>query len=563
MDKSAAADASDMRDLVDTLRFSPGLGRIWRDDVRCGLMTEQTLGDLREQVIAAAGWEAARRIFWTIGYAEGSRCVRTARAVRPGDHYLQAFLVGPQVHAVNGFGWVDVEALDETPERRFEGRFRVHDSFEAHAHIDRFGIGADPICWFQTGFASGFASRFAGRQIIMRETECMGMGDTHCVLHATLVDAEIEAEVANGQPVADLDPDEPIPEDGILGQSPRFIGARRLLEKTADSTATLLLQGETGVGKEVFARLAHRLSRRRDAPFIALNCAAIPEGLIESELFGVARGAYTGASVARPGRFERAHGGTLFLDEISSLSPLAQSKVLRAIQEREIERVGETRTTAVDVRLIAASNVDLMRAVKEGAFRTDLYYRVSTCPITIPPLRERREDIPRLIGYFRQRFNKAHQCDVRGMTARALDLLMMYDFPGNIRELERLVERAVLLCEPGQPIDLRHLFPSGEYPAVRQAMHVDVAGRVSDVPPPQTEPPGIEQMAQEALSMIKAGNACMESLERTIMAAAVAQAGGNLARAARDLGISRRQLAGRIGRALDRSAPPRQQAPEI
>lgn len=534
----------DISDLSKTLRFSPELGKIWRDGVRCVLLTDSVFSAMREHAIATIGWDAAQDSFWKMGYAEGERCASMARTLRPGTSYDDAFAVGPQAHALTGFGWTEIDKLDTNAEiGEFDGRFRVHDSFEAGLHLATSGVSADPVCWFQTGFASGFASRFAGQSIVMREVECVGMGHPACVLHARpAIDGESPVRSGAHRDVTLPVTDAEASLDGVLGSSARFIAARHMLLKVADSSATLLLQGETGVGKEVFARLAHRRSKRCNAPFVSLNCAAIPEGLIEAELFGVVKGAFTGATAARPGRFERAQGGTLFLDEVSSLSPLAQSKVLRAIQEREIERVGDTKTTKVDIRLIVASNVELKTAAKHGDFRTDLYYRLATCPIHIPPLRERREDIPLLIEHFRRKFTALHARNVPNFTARGLDLLFMYDYPGNVRELEAMIERAVLLADENRPLDLRHLFPVGDTPDIETAMGLSALGAIG----PADSPSALHELAVSAYGILREGSSGISDLEQQIVVHAVRAANGNISQAARDLGLTRRQLSGRL-----------------
>jgi transcriptional regulator with GAF, ATPase, and Fis domain len=307
-----------------------------------------------------------------------------------------------------------------------------------------------------------------------------------------------------------------------------------LLRKAAGSRATLLFVGETGVGKEVFARLAHRMSPRRDEPFVAVNCAALPETLIETELFGVVKGAYTGASKSRAGRFERADGGTLFLDEVTSLSLAAQGKLLRALQEREIERVGDNQTRRVDVRVMAACNVDLRDAVDAGRFREDLYFRLTTFPVPIPPLRERRDDIPLLMAHLLRRFCAAHDKSVPGFTARAVEALFGYDFPGNIRELENIIERAVLLAGDGEAIDLPQLALRGGPPRT-PAFALDTAGRLSDDSADLRE-------RVAALLAAPVNGARFDAVERALLEQAVADAKGNLAAAARRLGLTRRQV---------------------
>lgn len=327
--------------------------------------------------------------------------------------------------------------------------------------------------------------------------------------------------------------------DFVAGVSAGFHAVRNLIERAAGTDASLLFLGETGVGKEVFAKMAHQLSLRRDAPFVALNCAAIPEGLIEAELFGVAKGAFTGAVANRLGRFELANGGTLFLDEISMLSPLAQSKVLRAVQEGEFERVGDTKTIHVNVRLIAASNIDLEAAMAAGAFRPDLYFRLSTLPIRVPPLRERREDIPRLMEHFPAKYARRHRRAVQGFTARSINALLMHDYPGNVRELERMVERAVLLADEAGAIDLGHIFIGSDRLHVKSGLALNEKGHLVGADAQQEETLSIEQLA----GLMRQKGETLASIERVIVQAAVEATGGNVAQAARDLGLTRRQLA--------------------
>ncbi len=233
--------------------------------------------------------------------------------------------------------------------------------------------------------------------------------------------------------------------ENIIGKSNRIAEVFDTIRKIADSPSTAMITGESGTGKELVARAIHFNSYRRDKPFMSVNCGAIPEGLMESELFGHVRGAFTGAVSNKVGLFSAAEGGTLFLDEITEIPPLLQVKLLRAIQLREIRRVGDTKDLKTDVRLIAASNRDLEGAVQEGVLREDLFYRLNVIPIQLPPLRERREDIPLLIAHFLQKFSKELGKDVRGVTPEAMIVLERYHWPGNIRELENVLERAIVL----------------------------------------------------------------------------------------------------------------------
>ncbi len=234
--------------------------------------------------------------------------------------------------------------------------------------------------------------------------------------------------------------------ENIIGQSGAMQDVFRAVEKVVNSNVTVLIQGESGTGKELIARAIHMHSATRaDKPFVAVNCSALPESILESELFGHEKGSFTGASARRIGKFEQANGGTIFLDEIALMTPATQSKVLRVLQEREFERVGGNDLIKVDVRVISATNKDLEEAMKKGDFREDLYYRISVFPIKLPPLRERKEDIPLLAAHFLKKFNQQEGKEIEGITADALDLLMSYNWPGNVRELENAIERAVVL----------------------------------------------------------------------------------------------------------------------
>ena len=250
--------------------------------------------------------------------------------------------------------------------------------------------------------------------------------------------------------------------ENLIGSSEGIQKVCSLIEKVAETDSTILILGESGTGKELVARTIHYNSPRKNKPLIPINCGAIPETLLESELFGHEKGAFTGASATRIGRFELADGGTIFLDEIGDMSPTLQVKLLRVLQQREFERVGGVRTIKVDVRIIAATNIDLEHAVHEGKFREDLYYRLNVIPVVIPPLRERADDIPLLMDHFLSHFNKTKKRDIKGFSPAAMDILISYPWPGNIRELENLVERLIILKGNGTicPDDLPDKFIS-------------------------------------------------------------------------------------------------------
>ncbi len=238
--------------------------------------------------------------------------------------------------------------------------------------------------------------------------------------------------------------------DAMVGRNVEMARIYQLIAQIAPTSATVLVTGESGTGKELVARAIHEKSPRARRPFVAVNVAALPEALVESELFGHEKGAFTGALAQKPGRFELAHGGTLFLDEIGCLRLDLQTKILRALQEREIERVGGCRTVRVDVRVVAATNVNLRQAVRERRFREDLYYRLNVVPIAVPPLRERRDDIPLLVDHFLAKYAREFNRDVHGVSADALEVLVRYDWPGNVREMENIIQRSVVLA--GGPV---------------------------------------------------------------------------------------------------------------
>jgi len=314
---------------------------------------------------------------------------------------------------------------------------------------------------------------------------------------------------------------------GIIGKSPGIQEVCTVLDKVADTPTTVLVTGESGTGKEVVARALHHGSSRCDKPFIKVNCAAIPKDLVESELFGYERGAFTGAVGSKPGRFELANGGTLFLDEIGSIPVEMQVKLLRALQESEFERVGGVKTLSVDVRVVAATNSDLKKEIGSGTFREDLYYRLNVVPIRLPPLREREGDVTLLVQHFLDKFNGRLKKQIRGVEPSALALLEAHDWPGNIRELENVIERAVLFC------DAELLREDDLSPELRS---VPTAPRAST----PSEPSLVGDAGGDGLK--QQVKAAMSRLERELIIKALDQTGGNVTHAARLLKISRKGL---------------------
>lgn len=300
---------------------------------------------------------------------------------------------------------------------------------------------------------------------------------------------------------------------GMVGKSPAMQQLLSEIAMVAPSDATVLIHGDSGTGKELVARALHASSARSDKPLVTLNCAALNESLLESELFGHEKGAFTGADKRREGRFVEANGGTLFLDEIGDISPMMQVRLLRAIQEREVQRVGSNQTLSVDVRLIAATHRCLEEEVQAGRFRQDLYYRLNVVTIETPALRQRQEDIPLLADHFLQRFAKRNRKVVKGFTPRAMDLLIHYDWPGNIRELENAIERSVVLL-------------TGEYISERE-LPLSIASQ----PLPFVADRAIQPLVE---------------VEKEVILAALEKTGGNKTEAARRLGITRKTLLAKL-----------------
>ncbi|MDH2435843.1 sigma 54-interacting transcriptional regulator [Pokkaliibacter sp. MBI-7] len=545
-----------LEELTECLCFSPGDGRIWLNDQRMLLIHASSLGTLRRELIDTLGIEAARGLLTRTGYVSGTRDAQLVRQRWPDADPASIFGAGTQLHGLEGVVKVEPVHFEfDTEQGRYEGEFIWHHSSEDDEHIAAYGIGTDPACWLELGYAIGYVSGLVGRLVLFREVECRSMGSRQCrVLGKTAElwpDAEEDLRYLNPQGYASpavisaeqstvvattAEADNSVK---MIGASAAFTAASHALQKVAGTQATVLLTGESGVGKELFATMLHRLSPRSQQPFVAFNCAAIPENLLESELFGVERGAFTGATHSRAGRFERAHGGTLFLDEIGTLSAAGQSKLLRALQEREVERIGGSRAIKVDVRVVAATNEDLRDAVKRGEFREDLFYRLNVFPIPLPPLRERRDDIPLLVSHFFQHYCQLHGRQLRGMTQKATQALLNYDFPGNIRELQNLIERGVIAADEGGLVDIPHLFRNEKIPQ-SMIFSVNRQGALSNKP--QTSAASL----WEQLQQLAGDELSMEQLEQRLLQEAVTQADGNLAAAARQLGLSRAQLAYRL-----------------
>lgn len=545
---------ADLRRLV---HFSASDGRIWLAGHRMLLLHVEALGGLRRELMQTIGSEQTRRVLKRAGYASGIRDAALARQVRPTATPYEQFVVGPQLHMLEGAVQVTPEHFEfDLESGRHLGIFRWDHSWEVETHVKHFGPQTEAVCWMLIGYASGYVSAFMGQPVIYKEVQCGACGHDHCRIEGRPLqdwpDAEhlqedyeadsmlvkiedLQAELENLR--TSISPSDDLGE--LIGRAKSFQQAIGLLRKAANTQVTVLLTGETGVGKERFARTLHGMSQRADKPFVAVNCAALPHELIESELFGADKGAFTGAGAARPGRFERADGGTLFLDELGELPMAAQAKLLRVLQNGEIERLGSTQTRKVDVRVVAATNVDLQAAVEAGRFRRDLMYRLNVYPIAIPPLRERVEDIEILANHLLNQFMARHNKRVAGITDRALDAMRHYPWPGNVRELENLIERGLIIATAGQMVDMEDLFV---FPAAEPAITVNQSGELQ-----RGEPADIDSLYEE----LQRRGLSLDALEDGLIQEAVTRAGGNLSAAARALGMTRPQLSYRLQRSKE------------
>ena len=549
----AAAD-----DLRSRVHFSEN-GQIWLHEHRMLLVHAEAQASLRRELIDVLGMSRAQGLFTRMGYASGVRDAELARTRAQDLTDIEAFMTGPQLHTIEGMVKVTRVKLElDRVVGKFYGEFVWESSWEGQWHRHYYGMHSEPVCWTQIGYVCGYTSAFMGRPVLFKEVECSGSGDAQCRIIGKPVDewpAEDAAHYASmfdREPIAEqlidlqtqvvqlratIGEKEKLPAD-MVGNSPGFRAAYQLLTQAAGSQIAVLLLGETGVGKELFARALHGMGPRRSEPFVAVNCAAIPLELMEAELFGVEKGAFTGALSSRPGRFERAHGGTLFLDEIGDLPLPAQAKLLRVLQEGELERLGDQKARKVNVRLVAATNADLLERVKEGRFRSDLYYRLAGYPICIPPLRERKEDVALLAKAFLAKYAATNGKRLRGFTDKAKRALLAYSWPGNVRELQNIIERGVILAPNGSRIEANHLFSGSGQEHLRE-FGLDVNGDLSP-----SKPEAGRQLCEAVLN----GVMTLDEVEEMLIETAVDKARGNLSSASRLLGLTRPQLAYRLKR---------------
>jgi DNA-binding NtrC family response regulator len=484
--------------LTELLDFRPDQGIIRLHEQRVVILSAAAMGLIRKELVDTLGPETARRVLLRFGFADGYHDAVNLRARSRWSAPVDGLRDGAILHALEGIVRADVRRVEyDEKSGRFEEEVRWHDSYEAEQHVHHYGRSHAPVCWSLVGYSSGFASACLGREIYFREIACAGRGARYCSaigrdvnswgadaesIRADFQAATLSQEVerlreAVGRRLKELDRRERLLERrerelNLLRErvnrhatAKHFVAGSEAMQHVLELAArvapldtTVLVVGESGTGKEFVVRLIHDQSPRAAAPFVSINCAALTETLLESELFGHVRGAFTGAVRDKAGLFEVAGDGTIFLDEIGEVAATVQAKLLRALQEREIRRVGGERTIRIHARVVAATNRDLRAAADAGTFREDLYFRLGAFIIDVPPLRERREDIPPLVHSFLVRAAARMKKDVRAISADAMSAFMNYRWPGNVRELEHAVERAVILANAAT-IRLRDLPP--------------------------------------------------------------------------------------------------------
>jgi len=487
----------------ELLELDPEGGVIRFAGQRALLLGAVAMGLLRQYLVENFGLTAARAVLTQFGFAHGWRMAAAMQEEFKWESNEEWRLAGPRIYTLEGL----FRAQPGSDDPLTKNGAMLLASYEAEQHLLHFGRSDSAACWTICGLMSGYVSHTAGKEIYVLEDRCLGQGHAACHLRGrtreewaderaeellffdsgvlkecldvslsrvteTLKAAE-EKLRAHRQALVRAVPDVEDPL-GIIAKSPKMQQVVDMARRVAKVDAIVLITGESGVGKERIAQLVHDESTRAVGPFIPVNCGAITETLLESELFGHARGAFTGAASDRPGLFEAANGGTLLLDEIGEVSPGMQVKLLRVLQEREIRRVGENKSRPVNVRVLAATNRDLAHGVAEGTFRQDLYYRLKVVELHVPPLRERRDDILPLGRLLLADAAVRMTRKISGLAPNAADRLLRYDWPGNVRELENAMERAVALARRSR-VDLEDLPEE-----IRQASPkpVAIAGRV-------------------------------------------------------------------------------------
>jgi len=527
-----AADLS-LEDLLDW----PASGGIIRfGGQRSVLLDAVALGLLRKQIVETFGVRVARGLFTRLGYSHGWRTAESLEHALPWDGPEEWAQAGGRLHRLTG-----LVTFEPVVGQRGVGEAVWRDSHEAEQHRLHLGPATEPVCWTLVGFASGYLSRVRGEAIYAIEETCCARGDEVCrmvartaedwgpeldrhqpyyerdCLDASLTDlrraiTNLEGELSQRRRA--LGPDlEALLTDGLVARSTAMRRVIELCRRAAHVDSTLLITGESGVGKERLARLVHDNSPRAGGPFVAINCGAIPESLLESELFGHARGAFSGATADRPGLFEAANAGTLMLDELGEVPAALQVRLLRVLEERRVRRVGENEDRPVDARVLGATHRDLAAEVAAGRFREDLFYRLRVIEVSVPPLRERPDDILPLARFKLEETARRFGRPVYTLSGSAAKALLRHSWPGNVRELHNTIERAVVFAD-GPTIE-----PADLQISPRPASTVSTPSRRSGT---------------------------LADVEREHILAVLEEAGGNRAEAARRLGIGSATLFRRL-----------------
>ncbi len=544
----------EVEDLSARLHFNPRDAHIWLGAERMMLMHVEAFAVMRQELIDRLGVEEARRVFARIGATAGARDADIARKASPHAGALEAFKTGPRLHAIEGICAPEELKLEvDAQTGLLTGEWIWRNSAEAEAHLRAMGPSGEPVCWTMLGYASAYSSAFMGHPIIFREVECRAMGAPHCrtiAKPAALWEADEEQSRSLGLELAHCSDDcakVARDEHGAVdtleawgdAEAEALAGRMTIVKRLMRLDEPVLLLGERGVGKERLARALHRLGHRSAGPLLAIHCGRSDALDLELELFGREK---QGDQPARPGKIERLKGGTLVLDEVEALSPRLQARLLQLLAEGTVERSGGGQPRPCDVRVIACATGRLQQAVGEGLFRTDLFYRLGMFPVLLPPLRERREELPRLIRHFTQHFARRYDRPILGLSREAMGYLLAHDYPGNIVELEAMLGRAVVMAGEGGIIQISHLLSAAD-PNPPSFFHIAEDGSL--VHP--AAPDALLDLDTQTQQMIR-GKFNIESFEAELVKRAVTQAQGNLSRAARLLGITRAQLAYRYAR---------------
>ncbi len=524
--------AEDLR-LDELVNFSEGALTLRGREVV--LHSLHAFAQIRKDLIDTAGLEHARSILSRFGYFQGQADASDLMNNFKWDDKVELIRAGCKLHSLEGISRDIINSVEYNPgSQRFRMEISWYDSKEAQEHLYTIGSAAEPICWILTGYFTGFVSLSLGIDVYFIEQSCKAQGEKVC--HA--VGKDLASWGSEIKPYVDYFKTHDIKlriekltdqlrqkssllrkyekEIAALGTAakPSFIEIHSkaykqvlfVANKVARFDSTVLITGETGAGKEVLAKYIHQLSPRSKQTFVAVNCGALPESLLESELFGHKAGSFTGAVKDRVGLFEKADKGTIFLDEIGDISEAMQLKILRVLQEREIMRVGESTARKVDIRIIAATNKDLQDMIAHGRFREDLYYRLSVMELRVPALRERKEDILPLTRFFIDRMSRKLHIRNLHIDSSCIDYLQDYGWPGNVRELENVIERAAILSPDGNIL-------------------------------PQHLPPPLVNTSKKSFDAVLHANPSLDDMEQAYIERILNLTGGNKSKAARILRI--------------------------